>query len=204
MLLEIIWNQSSRRHSLCKLDFALELSPGYLLNFIILFHSKPPNCDSAGDTVELFSIRCHWELEAMRELQTEMLASIKRQARNNAGRIARLNRIQLNLRKKLIDFSSFIKDCDDKRTIAEKKVAEELEKQERLKTDSEEFIESIQVLGEFREQLKSTVNDFSPYERVMEEVIEKSEIFESFKDCMERCDALSKISLHEIIKNIHN
>lgn len=41
--------------------------------------------------------------------------------------------------------------------------------------------------------LKATVKEFEPYEKVLQEVVDKSDIFVSVKDCMDRCDALSKI-----------
>lgn len=44
----------------------------------------------------------------------------------------------------------------------------------------------------FRGVLKDTVKEFEPYERVLQEVVDKTDIFISVKDCMDRCDALSR------------
>ncbi|XP_053948024.1 kinetochore protein Nuf2-like [Anastrepha obliqua] len=151
---------------------------------------KPPNWDSAGDSIELLYIRNEREHSAMLRLQDEMLENSKRQAASNANRIRKLYKIQANLRKRFVEVNSFIKDCDDKKRIAEKKVAEETALHAELTENIEKFKSAISELNEFRDVLKTTVNELEPYETVIQEVVEKSELFDSVKDCMDRCDAL--------------
>ncbi|KAI8117806.1 hypothetical protein FF38_00148 [Lucilia cuprina] len=154
------------------------------------FFVKPPNWDSAGDSVELLFIRNEREHAAMLRLQEEMLENAKRQTASNASRIRKLYKIHGDLRKRFIEVNSFIKDCVDKKRIAEKKVAEEMAMQEVIKEDIKKYKNSIEELAQFREVLKATVKEFEPYEKVLQEVVDKSDIFVSVKDCMDRCDAL--------------
>ncbi|KAL9880485.1 coiled-coil domain-containing protein 42 like-2-like [Glossina fuscipes] len=151
---------------------------------------KPPNWDSAGDSVELLYIRNEREHAAMLRLQTEMLENSKKQQASNAKRIRKLYKIHSKLRKRFIEVNSFIKDCVDKKRIAEKKVAEETAQHEMLRSVITKYTRSIEELSKFREELKATVKEFEPYEKVLQEVVEKSDIFQSVKDCMDRCDAL--------------
>uniref|UniRef100_A0A1A9W1Z0 DUF4200 domain-containing protein n=1 Tax=Glossina brevipalpis TaxID=37001 RepID=A0A1A9W1Z0_9MUSC len=151
---------------------------------------KPPNWDSSGDSVELLYIRNEREHAAMLHLQEEMLENSKKQSAGNAKRIRKLYKIHGKLRKRFIEVNSFIKDCADKKRVAEKKVVEETAQHEMLKSDITKCTETIAELSSFRENLKSTVKEFEPYEKVLEEVVEKSDIFLSTKDCMDRCDAL--------------
>uniref|UniRef100_A0A1B0G9U3 DUF4200 domain-containing protein n=1 Tax=Glossina morsitans morsitans TaxID=37546 RepID=A0A1B0G9U3_GLOMM len=97
----------------------------------------------------------------------------------------------VKLRKRFIEVNSFIKDCVDKKRIAEKKVAEETAQHEILRSVITKYTRSIEELSKFREELKATVKEFEPYEKVLQEVVEKSDIFQSVKDCMDRCDALT-------------
>ncbi|TMW39768.1 hypothetical protein DOY81_015152, partial [Sarcophaga bullata] len=151
---------------------------------------KPPNWDSAGDSVELLFIRNEREHETMLHLQGEMLENAKRQSASNASRIRKLYKIQSDLRRRFIEVNSFMKDCNDKKHIAEKKVAEETAMQEEIRKNIKKYKSSIGELSRFREVLKDTVKEFEPYERVLQEVVDKSDIFISVKDCMDRCDAL--------------
>ncbi|XP_061400048.1 coiled-coil domain-containing protein 42 like-2-like [Musca vetustissima] len=154
------------------------------------FFIKPPNWDSAGDSIELLYIRNEREHAAMMRLQEEMLENAKTQSAGNAARIRKLYKIHANLRKRFIEVNNFIKDCGDKKRMAEKKVAEETAMHEELKEQIAKYKTSIEELTHFRDVLKATVKEFEPYEKVLEEVVEKSDIFESVKDCMDRCDAL--------------
>uniref|UniRef100_A0A1A9W2I6 DUF4200 domain-containing protein n=1 Tax=Glossina brevipalpis TaxID=37001 RepID=A0A1A9W2I6_9MUSC len=151
---------------------------------------KPPNWDSAGDSVELLYIRNEREHSAMLRLQAEMLENSKKQSSSNAKRIRKLYKTHSKLRKRFIEVNSFIKDCVDKKRVAEKKVAEETAQHEMLRSVISKHTKSNTELSSFRETLKSTVKEFEPYEKVLQEVVEKSDIFVSVKDCMDRCDAL--------------
>ncbi|XP_075157517.1 uncharacterized protein LOC142230774 [Haematobia irritans] len=105
--------------------------------------SKPPNWDSAGDSIELLYIRNEREHAAMMRLQEEMLANAKSQAASNSARIQKLYKIHANLRKRFIEVNSFIKDCMDKKRFAEKKVAEETAMHEEMREKIENFRQAL-------------------------------------------------------------
>lgn len=163
------------------------------LMLIFLNCRKPPNWDTAGDSVELLHIRNKREHNDMLQLQEEMLETAKQNAVINANRNVQLHKQQTKLRRRLIEVNNFIKDCSDKRHLSEKKVEEEMQTHAKLQADIVEHTKSIEELIEFRNELKKTVVEFEPYESVVKEVVEMSDIFESVKDCMGRCDALSKL-----------
>ncbi|KAH8412854.1 hypothetical protein KR009_006272 [Drosophila setifemur] len=154
------------------------------------FFVIPPNSDSAGDSIELMFVNNVREHEAMVQLQVEMLASAKRQAKSNSSRVRHMYKIQERLRKRFIEVNSFIKECADKKRASEKTVEDETIHHKELGEGINSFKESIGELKEFREALKATVEEFQPYEKVLDDVVEVSDIFVSPKDCIDRCDAL--------------
>ncbi|XP_070133663.1 coiled-coil domain-containing protein 42 like-2-like isoform X2 [Drosophila bipectinata] len=126
----------------------------------------------------------------MIKLQAEMLANAKRQAKVNSTRVRNMYKMQERLRKRFIEVNSFIKDCVDKKRAAEKITNEETIYHRELGEGIESFTGSIGELKAFREALKATVQEFQPYEKVLDEVVNSSQIFESQQDCIDRCDAL--------------
>ncbi|XP_017854639.1 uncharacterized protein LOC108607990 [Drosophila busckii] len=164
------------------------------------FFVKPPNWDSAGDSVEMLYIQNAREHEAMLLLQKQLLEDAQRQTELNQQRIAQMYRIQERLRKRFIEVNGFIKDCADKKRTAEKIIREQETLHEDLSKNIDEFRRSITVLKSFREDLKQTVREFEPYERVLDEVVNVSDIFVSPKDCIDRCDALmlAQVEINEL------
>lgn len=152
----------------------------------------PPNSDSAGDSIELIYVNNLREHEAMLKLQEEMLTSAKRQTKLNSARVRNMYKIQERLRRRFIEVNSFIKDCADKKRVAEKTAQAETLNHKELGEGIESFKDSIGELKAFREALKATVQEFQPYEKVLDEVVKVSDIFVSPKDCTDRCDALSE------------
>lgn len=138
------------------------------------------------------------EYDAMKQLQSQLLKDAKRQTAMNVQRIRKMNKIQDRLRKRFVEVNGFIKDCADKKRSADKSIREESGVHEELTTEIDVFKTSIAELNTFRNALKGTVAQFQPYERVLEEVVQVSDIFVSTKDCIDRCDALSKFSLCNI------
>ncbi|KRG02803.1 cilia- and flagella-associated protein 73 isoform X2 [Drosophila mojavensis] len=145
---------------------------------------------SAGDSIELLYIHNIREHEEMLKLQEQMLVNSKRQSKINEARVKHMYETQEKLRQRFIDVNSFIKDCADKKRIAEKAINSERQLHEELSEDIKNFKTSISELTTFREALKATVEELQPYEKVLEEVVSVSDIFVSPKDCMDRCDAL--------------
>lgn len=83
----------------------------------------------------------------MLRLQAEMLENARKQAASNAKRIHKLYKIQARLRKRFIEVNSFIKDCIDKKRIADKKVAEEQAKHEVLNDNIEKYRNQVAQLS---------------------------------------------------------
>ncbi|KAI8042079.1 uncharacterized protein LOC128261426 isoform X1 [Drosophila gunungcola] len=154
------------------------------------FFVIPPNSDSAGDSIELIFVNNLREHEAMLKLQEEMLTSAKRQSKVNSTRVRNMYKIQERLRRRFIEVNSFIKDCAEKKRAAEKTAQGETLYHKELGEGIESFKEEIGELKAFREALKATVQEFQPYEKVLDEVVKVSSIFVSPKDCIDRCDAL--------------
>jgi len=127
----------------------------------------------------------------MLKLQQEMLDNCKQQSLVNSERVREMYRTQEKLRQRFIDVNSFIKDCSDKKRLAEKAINDESQLHEELSKDIKNIKTSIDELTTFREALKATVEELQPYEKVLDEVVKVSDIFVSPKDCMDRCDALS-------------
>ncbi|KAH8415016.1 hypothetical protein KR215_011061 [Drosophila sulfurigaster] len=164
------------------------------------FFVKPPNWDSAGDSVEMLYIENARENEAMQVLQRQLLEEAQRQTELNHQRIASMYRMQERLRKRFIEVNGFIKDCADKKRAAEKIIREQEGLHEELSRGIDDYKTSISELQSFRRDLKETVHQFQPYERVLDDVVKISDIFVSPKDCMDRCDALmlAQVEINEL------
>lgn len=128
-------------------------------------------------------------------LQRQLLEEAQHQSELNHQRIAQMYRMQERLRKRFIEVNGFIKDCADKKRTAETIIRQQEALHDELTKGIDEFKRSISVLSAFRTDLKATVREFEPYERVLDEVVEKSDIFVSPKDCLDRCDALSELGI---------
>ncbi|XP_052851080.1 uncharacterized protein LOC128261426 isoform X2 [Drosophila gunungcola] len=146
--------------------------------------------NSLCDSIELIFVNNLREHEAMLKLQEEMLTSAKRQSKVNSTRVRNMYKIQERLRRRFIEVNSFIKDCAEKKRAAEKTAQGETLYHKELGEGIESFKEEIGELKAFREALKATVQEFQPYEKVLDEVVKVSSIFVSPKDCIDRCDAL--------------
>ncbi|KAL7739876.1 hypothetical protein ACLKA6_003364 [Drosophila palustris] len=164
------------------------------------FFVKPPNWDSAGDSVEMLYIENARENETMLVLQRQLLEDAQRQSELNHQRIAQMYRIQERLRKRFIEVNGFIKDCVDKKRTAEKIIREEEAHHDELTRGIDEFKRSISELNTFRDDIKETVRQFQPYEKVLDDVVKISDIFVSPKDCIDRCDALmlAQVEINEL------
>ncbi|XP_055378546.1 uncharacterized protein LOC129610161 [Condylostylus longicornis] len=187
-----------RRAPTGKLDVIgkLELSPEKACGFYLeskqqdKYFLKPQQWDNVGDSIELISIKNEREYLAMTKLQREMMESAQRQKILNAHRIEEMYKTQKDLREKFININQFIQECETKRNKAEKKVQMQLKLQQDLKDKINKFQNDIAELTDFRDNLSVIVKEFEPYETVIEEVVAKSGILKSVKECMDRCDAL--------------
>lgn len=131
--------------------------------------------------------------EVVREHE-RMIEEAKEDAKHDEKRIERLRAMQANLRKKFIETNDFIKDCRAKCKILDEKIASEKENEQNLQREIDELQFKIQDLTQFHEnELKPSVEKLSVYERVLEEIVNDMDIFESKQDFFDRIDALSEL-----------
>lgn len=125
--------------------------------------------------------------------------AMRRQARAdtlaNEKRIRDIFRMDREMRERFISVNDFIRDCEEKERIAEGKIGVERAIHESIREEMANIDESLGVLEEFLKRLTATVTEFEPYERVIEEVVEKSELYKNVKDMIDRCDALSESNI---------
>lgn len=157
-----------------------------------IYSRKPPVWDISRDGLELFAIQNEREHNDTVKLQEEMLENAQKQKVVNMKRIKDMYKIQRELREQFINVNNFIRDCEEKKRVAEKKIGDERKMHEQLEQDIEKLIQDIADLEKFEETLTETVKELEPYEKVIKDVVESSDIFKSVNDCMIRCDALSE------------
>lgn len=129
----------------------------------------------------------------MVQLQNEMANDSKVQHFVNKQRVKDITKCEKELRQQFIDCNTFIKDCEKKKAETLKKIEEEKNVQSVLESRNKKLSDSIEELKEFKSVIDDAVKKLEPYETVIQVVVDKSDILKSVKDCMLRCDALSKI-----------
>lgn len=128
----------------------------------------------------------------MLEQQETMRRHAKADMAANEKRIADIVRLDKEMRERFISVNDFIRDCEEKERIAESKIEAERGTHESIRLEVATIDDSLGVLEEFLQKLTATVEEFEPYERVIDEVVADSELYKNVKDMMDRCDALSK------------
>lgn len=126
-----------------------------------------------------------------------MIEEAKRDAKHDEKRVEKLRIMQADLRKKFIETNDFIKDCRAKCKVLDDKIAAEKETEQKLQKEIDDLQEKIRDWDDFHEkELKPSVEELSIYERVLEEIVEDMDIFESKQDFFDRIDALSELLLN--------
>lgn len=133
----------------------------------------------------------------MLHLQDEMRRKLKTDEIVNDKRIRELYRMDEQLREQFISVNDFIRDCEDKKHNADEKITIETRCHEEINAEIKRIRESMATLSEFEKKLAATVEQFRPYEQVIEQVVAESDLYKNVKDMIDRCDALSMVS------NIH-
>lgn len=147
---------------------------------------------AAEDNIDLLMIQNAREHFKMVTLQNEMAENSKLQHFVNKQRVKDITKAEQELRQQFIDCNTFIKDCEKKKAETLKKIEEEKSVHSVLETKIQNLSDGIDELKDFKDVIADTVKNLEPYEKVIQEVVEKSDILKSVKDCMLRCDALSK------------
>lgn len=135
----------------------------------------------------------------MLQQQEAMRRQAKANTLANEKRIKEIFRMDREMRERFIAVNDFIRDCEEKEHVAEGKIVVERGIHESIQTEVATINESMGVLEEFLRRLTATVEEFEPYERVIEEVVAESELYKNVKDMIDRCDALSKLPEFNII-----
>lgn len=124
-------------------------------------------------------------------MQRELRRTIQLDSQINAKRIQRMYKIDEELREKFITANDFIRDCEEKERVADKKIVIELENHAAMEKEIQQLTDDLQVVRDFDKRLAATVEEFKPYQTVIEQVVEESELYKDTKDLIDRCDALS-------------
>lgn len=131
----------------------------------------------------------------MLELQTALRNKVKIDAKINGRRIQQMFTIDEQLRQEFISVNDFIRDCEEKKRSADEKVNIEIKLQMQLNKKIDVVRGDLKTLTDFHDHLEATVEEFQPYQDVVEQVVAESELYKNVNDLMERCDALSESSM---------
>lgn len=147
---------------------------------------------AAEDNIDLLMIQNAREHFKMVQLQNEMAENSKLQNFMNKQRVKDITKAEQELRQQFIDCNTFIKDCEKKKAETIKQIEEENSVLSVLENKIKNLSVSIDELKDFKGVIADTVQKLEPYETVIQEVVKKSDILKSVKDCTTACDALSK------------
>lgn len=114
------------------------------------------------------------------------------QRKINEKRVDDMQETQLQLREKFIRVNEFMKECMEKTKRSELQIETAKKQQEIYREKIAEIEIDLDELTKFEEKFQRIIEEFQPYEDVFNEVIESSEIFNSFEELMSQSDALSK------------
>lgn len=155
--------------------------------------SKKPCWDAPREGLQHENIENEREFVEMLAQQEASKKKATIQRKINEKRVDDMEATQLKLREKFIRVNEFMKECAEKSTRSEMQI-EAAEKQQEIYREKIAGIErDLDELSKFEEKFKTIIEEFRPYEEVFGEVIESSDIFNSFEELMSQSDALSKL-----------
>lgn len=125
-------------------------------------------------------------LHAQQKLRDEAKSAAKR----GKKRIEMVQQTQNEMRQKFIESSDFIRECNAKAAQAGQQIDNETRIQHKLEKEIDEFEGKISRLMEFHGRFRSTITDMQPYEEVLDEVVNRMDLFKTKEDLLNRCDAL--------------
>lgn len=97
---------------------------------------------------------------------------------------------QNEMRQKFIESSDFIRECNAKAKRAAQQIDEETCVGRQLDAEITELETKIDRLTEFHDRFRSAIMDLQPYEEMLDEVVDRMDLFDSKQDLLNRCDAL--------------
>lgn len=140
----------------------------------------------------MYAIQNERDHGEMSKLQDSLRQQAQLDARANEERIAAVYEIKNELRKQFISVNDFIRECERKKNEAEEKLLLETKVCDEKKEEIEKITNDLITLSEFKGRLEKSVDELQRYKTVFEEVVAESECFNSLKELIDRCDALSK------------
>ncbi|KAL5290617.1 CCDC42 family protein [Megaselia abdita] len=162
---------------------------------------KEPQWDVPTELLESIVIRNSRDYYDLKNLQSEMLETTKIQRNVNKIRIKEMSKIQQELRERFVKTNVFIKECEEKTENAKNRIAENKKIQSGLDANINKLKVKIVDLNDFKEVLAGTVKRMIPYETVIQEYVDQSDVLKSVSDCMARSDALMlvqvEVNMHE-------
>ncbi|XP_058055596.1 uncharacterized protein LOC131207006 [Anopheles bellator] len=154
------------------------------------FYTNVPEWDVARNGFELKGIHSDRDYIEITKEQHRMREQSQRQAAVNKRRLAQTNQLLQQMREEFIELNDFLKDCEMKENNALDTVRRETEKHELYGKKIAQLENDIEKLDEFVLKYEETIDLFEPFEKVMEETIAESKIYETMQDLIQRCDSL--------------
>lgn len=146
--------------------------------------------DIARDSIAMNAILNERDNADIAQQQENLRNEMKIKGKQNKERIDNIRKEQSELRTKFIDLNDFIRDCKAKETLAHEKILHETAIKDALEQDIIDLEGKIGNLEMFHDKFKISIDDLMSYENVLNEVVQKMELFKSKDDFLDRCDAL--------------
>lgn len=127
----------------------------------------------------------------MVQQQDDLRKILKHDEHINERRIADLYKLDDSLRNQFIRVNDFIRDCQEKESNADEKCQTETMCHADVFAERADIRNGLEMLSVFENRLALTVEEFLPYEEVIESVVTDSKLYKNVKDLIDRCDALS-------------
>lgn len=150
--------------------------------------------DQPADNIIMAKIMSDRQCDGIIRQQEKMCEEAKLEGKLNKKRIKLLRKKQKDLRQKFIETNDFINECEQKEAELDEKMAAEMKIQKKFQNDIDDYLKRIEDLTEYHEKkLKPAIREMSVFEDVLQEVVDKMDIFKSKEDFLDRIEALCKI-----------
>lgn len=158
-------------------------------------YRKEPEWDlQPVDNVIMTKVRNDRDTAEVAEQQEKMCEEAKVTGKRNKKRIEEVRKMQKDLREKFIEISDFINECEQKEKAVDKMIEAEKKTYEKLQKEFDEIDEKTKKLNDFHENtLKPAIEKGKIYEDVLQEVVDRMDLFKSKEDFLDRVEALCEL-----------
>lgn len=157
--------------------------------------------DRARDSIAMNAITNERDNDETIQQQQKSCEATKINGKRNQERVECIQKSQTELRLKFIESNDFMRACSEKEEIAKRKIAEENELKNCLHQEIEVLEKKIENLQRFHGKFANSINGLKSFDEVLNEVVEKMDLFKSKEDFIDRCDALCT-SFHTVVFGI--